>query len=77
MFSGNAVQLVAMKCTAQKMILSIKGFFSKCDQIRRKLQVWSYLLKRSLTESINLRWKQGRENVNALNFMLTKDPTKL
>ena len=34
--------------TAQKMKFSIKDFFSKCDQIRRKLQIWSYLLKKSL-----------------------------
>ena len=27
------------------MKLFIKDFFSKCDQIRRKLQIWSHLLK--------------------------------
>ena len=27
------------------------SFFSKCDQIRRKLWIWSYLLKKSLTEN--------------------------
>ena len=35
--------------TAQKMF-SIKDFFSKCDQIGRKLQIWSHLLKKSLME---------------------------
>ena len=30
------------------MKFSIKDFFSKCDQIRRKLQIWSHLLKKSL-----------------------------
>ena len=34
--------------TAQKMKFSIKDFFSNCDQIRRKLQTWSHLLKKSL-----------------------------
>ena len=34
--------------TAQKMKLSIKDFFSKCDQIRMKLRIWSHLLKKSL-----------------------------
>ena len=34
--------------TAQKMKFSIKDFFSKCDEIRRKLRIWSYLLKKSL-----------------------------
>ena len=37
--------------TTQKMKFSIKDFFSKCDQIRRKLQIWSHLLKRYLFES--------------------------
>ena len=37
--------------TAQKMKLSIKDFFSKCDQICRKLWIWSHLLKKSLMES--------------------------
>ena len=37
--------------TAQKMKFSIKEFFSKCDQIRRKLWIWSYLLKKSLMEN--------------------------
>ena len=29
----------------------IKDFFSKCEQIRRKLRIWSHLLKKSLMES--------------------------
>ena len=37
--------------TAQKMKFSIKDFFSKCDQIRSSLRIWSYLLKKSLTEN--------------------------
>ena len=37
--------------TAQKMKLSIKDFFSQCDQIRRKLRIWSHLLKKSLMEN--------------------------
>ena len=31
---------------------SIKDFFSKCDQIRMKLRIWSYLLKKSLMEDL-------------------------
>ena len=34
-----------MKC-------SIGDFFSKCDQIRRKLKIFSHLLKKSLTENL-------------------------
>ena len=33
------------------MKLSIKGFFSKCDQILSFLQIWSHLLKKSLMEN--------------------------
>ena len=35
---------------AQKMKISIKDFFSKCDQIHRKLRMWSHLLKKFLVE---------------------------
>ena len=38
--------------TAQKMKFSIKDFFSKYDQIRRKLRIWSHLLKKSLMENL-------------------------
>ena len=37
--------------TAQKMKFSINNFSSKCDQIRRKLQIWSHLLTKSLVEN--------------------------
>ena len=37
--------------TAQKTKFSIKDFFSKCDQIRSFLQIWSDLLKKSLMEN--------------------------
>ena len=33
------------------MKFSIKDFFSKCDQIRRFLWIWSHLLKKSLMEN--------------------------
>ena len=36
------------------MKFSIKDSFSKCDQIRRKLRIWSYLLKKSLMEDFIL-----------------------
>ena len=35
---------------AQKIKFSVKDFVSKCDQIRRKLRIWSHLLKKSLME---------------------------
>ena len=33
------------------MKFSINDFFSKSDQIRRKLRIWSDLLKKSLMEN--------------------------
>ena len=43
--------LLSIHRTAQKMKLSIKDFFSKCDQILRELRIWSHLLKKSLMEN--------------------------
>ena len=37
--------------TAQKIKFSVKDFFSKCDQIRRKLWIWSHLPKKLLMEN--------------------------
>ena len=31
--------------------VTLKDFYSKCDQIRRKLRIWSHLLKKSLMEN--------------------------
>ena len=41
--------------TAQKIKFSIKDFFSKCDQVNRKLRIWSQLLKKSLIENFVFR----------------------
>ena len=35
------------------MKFSITDFFSKCDQIRSFLRIWSYLLKKSIMENFN------------------------
>ena len=43
------------KDTAQKMKFSNKDFLSKCDQIRRKLRIWSHLVKKSLMENFIFR----------------------
>ena len=42
-------------CNAQKMKFPIKDFFSKYDQIRNFLRIWSHLLKRSLMENFIFR----------------------
>ena len=39
------------RITTQKMKFSIKDFFSKCDQIRSFLWIWSHLLKKSWMEN--------------------------
>ena len=39
------------RLTARKIKFSIKDFFSKYDQIRRKMRIWSNLLKKSLMEN--------------------------
>ena len=61
------------------MKFSVKDFFSKCDQISRKLWIWSHLLKKSLMEnfiflcSVRLSKIQGEifsQNINKiLNFL--------
>ena len=43
--SGNHCQ------TTQKMKFSMKNFFRKCEQICKKLRIWSHLLKKSLIEN--------------------------
>ena len=49
-FSGNELCLNYFH-TAQKLKFSIKDIFSKCDQTRSFLWIWSYLLKKSLMEN--------------------------
>ena len=47
------LQIVAKtKGHCTKMKFSIMDFVSKCVQIRRKLQIWSHLLKKSLMENL-------------------------
>ena len=44
---------VGLQCnTAQKMKFFIKDFFSKSDQICKKLQIWSQLLKKFSMENL-------------------------
>ena len=50
--------------TLQKMRFSIKHFFSKCDQIRRKLRIWSHSLQKSLIENFFFRAVNVRELVH-------------
>ena len=45
----SAFYLSILHCKKTKF--SVKDFFSKCDQMCRKLQIWSHLLKKSLVEN--------------------------
>ena len=47
----NAKNILESYSTTQKMKFSIKGFLSKCDQIRSFLWICSHLLKKSLMEN--------------------------
>ena len=46
-------ELTKWSCTAQKIKLSIKDFFIKCDQICSFLRIWSHLLKEILHEKLH------------------------
>ena len=50
-FPSHYLNLTVKDNTAQNMKFCIKYFFSNCDQIRRKLRIWSHLLKKSLMEN--------------------------
>ena len=45
----STTHIYLLHCTKKKF--SNKAFFSKCDQIQRKLGIWSHLLKLSLMEN--------------------------
>ena len=49
----NYIKIKVSTHIVQKMKFSMKDFFSICDQIRRKLQIWSHLLKKSFMESLS------------------------
>ena len=46
---------ILVPVTAEKVKLSIKDFFSKCDQTQRKLRIWSHLRKNFLNGKLILR----------------------
>ena len=55
------------------MKFSIKDFFSKCDEIRRKLQIWSHLLKESLMENFIFCTVISRNTNNDINIYFLLD----
>ena len=59
----------------------IKDFFSKCDQIRSKLRIWSYLLKKSLMDNFIFcavyiacgSWLSHKPSISVFPIWYTKD----
>ena len=52
----------------KKQKFSIRDFFSKCDQILRKLRIWSHLLKKPVIENfafcaVSAKTKRFSENL--------------
>ena len=50
MFQETLESFKSLPEIAQKMKFYSKGLFSKCDQMRSFLRIWSHLLKKSLME---------------------------
>ena len=47
----DSVNQILRKKEKRTKNFSIKDFFSKCDQIRNFLRIWSHLLKKTLMEN--------------------------
>ena len=45
---------MVVNSTVQKMKFSITDFFSKCDQTRSYLRIWSHLMRKSIMENLTL-----------------------
>ena len=63
-----------MASNAQRVKFSIKDFFSKCDQILRKLQIWSHLLKKSLMKNLIFCAVQSNDNYVWIMVVDSLDP---
>ena len=50
-FKNDLLPKLLLLVPAQKMKFCITDFFSKCDQIRSFLRIWSHLLKKSVMEN--------------------------
>ena len=50
---GTRLVNIKLVFTTQKLKFSNKDFFSKCQQIRSFIQIWSHLLKKSLMENFS------------------------
>ena len=55
-------------------MFSIKDFFSKCDQIRSFLRIWSHLLKKSLMENFILCAVEPLRNMSEVVHFCSRVP---
>ena len=62
--------MLASSNTAQKMKFLIKDFSSKCDQVRKKLWIWSHLLKKTLMENFIFYAVKVHKNISLGIFFL-------
>ena len=60
----SSLEKVWHHCTKNEV--SIKDFFSECDQIRRKLRIWSHLLKKSLMKTF-IFWEVSVASVKRIS----------
>ena len=63
MLEHRNVLVVLKTLRTHKMKFSIKDFFSKCDQVRSFLWIWSHLLKKSLMENFIFYAVKSEQNV--------------
>ena len=63
--------------TAQKVKFSIKDFFSKRDQLRKKLRILSHLLKKSLMENFIFCAVSAALDYNETNVSRAKVSVKI
>ena len=66
----NITQSFLPVSTAQKMEFPIKDFFSKCDRVRRKLRIWSHLLKSCLMENFIFLCSVEDSDIREVNVVL-------
>ena len=73
---GLNIKFSLLYCT-KKMKFSIKGFFSKCDKIQRKLPIWSHLLNKSLIKNYTLNILESRNGIKMNTYVIRYSVIKI
>ena len=71
------ISRIGIPLTAQKTKFCMKDFSSKCDQIRRKLRIWSHLLKKFLMENFILCAVTDLSTSKSFDIFLAKNYLKI